>query len=664
MLSSRLHALLHHPTSQIRRGLCLLLAAFWLLFSAHCLITPSTWASPVPLSHEIQLENGNKLVTVTASNANIRELLRDLALEGGFNLLLDDSVTGSLSLEMKEVPLNDAMSAIASLSGLAIIPQNHNIYLVITDEAAAEKHLNRQYTKMVPVDFANATQVAALLNNSLFAVENARIQQASGNSSGGGGRGNFGGNRGGGGQGGGGGQNIPQKIKADTRTNSLIVVGSQRDIDLVEAAVQTIDRPRESKTFYLNYANALDVASQLTSSIFNDGTQNFQLQNSSAGAGGAMQQQQQNGPGTVQQQPTSLRVQGEDLEEGEGINNFSSSGGSSTFTDEITLRGTVKTSETVQISPLGAIVIPDTRLNAITVFGTAEQIETAAGIIPIFDSEPPQVSIEVSLIEITEEGTRELASNIGIGDGNFQSGFNNLPLVGQDGNNELSTPTNTGLVGLPTNDSSNSARSGLLYTTNPLINVSDYMFQLKALVSSQKARVLANPNIVATHDTEAIISIVDEIVRRINVTVNGQTGTTTVETELGEAGIVLDILPKIGEDNTVSMRIRPSITSIRNIVQDNNGNITTLLAKRDILAQQVRVKNGETLVLGGLVQEEQTNGMDKLPLLGDLPIVGALFRASQHRNERSEVVLLLTPHILNKINPSSAFTHKPLAYTP
>lgn len=616
-------------------------------------------ARPVALSHEVQLMNGDKLVTITASNANIRELLRDLAREGEFNLLLDDSVEGNLSLEMKNVSLNNAMSAIASLSGLAIIPQNNNIYLVITDAAATQKNLNRQFTKMIPVQFGNATQLSALFNSSLFAVENALLQQAS---SGGGG----GNSRRGGSSSGGNTNNTPQKIKPDIRTNSLIVVGSQRDIDLVEAAVKTVDRPRESRTFYLNYANALDIASQLTSSIFNDGTQNFRLKGASgSGSGGGGQQQQgRQGQGQMQQRPSSLRVQSETLEEGTGINSFSSSNGASTFSQEIVLRGTIKESEMVQISPLGAIVVPDTRLNAVTIFGTIEQIETAAALIPVFDAEPPQVSIDVSLVEISEEGQRELSGNLGIGDGNFSSGFNNTALVGQASNPNFTTPANTGLVGLPTNDSSSSARSGLLYTTNPLINAPDYMIQLKALISNRRAKILASPTVVATHDTEAIISIVDEIIRRINVTVSGQTGTTTVETELGEAGIVLDILPKIGEDGTISMRIRPSITSVRDIIQDANGSITTLLAKRDILAQQVRVRDGETLILGGLVQEQQTRQTDKLPLFGDLPIVGALFRASTNSQDRTEVVLMLTPHILNKIKPSSQYTHSPLAQAP
>ena len=69
-----------------------------------------------------------------------------------------------------------------------------------------------------------------------------------------------------------------------------------------------------------------------------------------------------------------------------------------------------------------------------------------------------------------------------------------------------------------------------------------------------KAKILANPTIVAAHDTESIISIVDEIVRRVTTQLD-PSGFSTQTVEIGEAGIVMDILPKIGEDGTISMRL-------------------------------------------------------------------------------------------------------------
>ncbi|MDH4379540.1 MAG: secretin N-terminal domain-containing protein [Vampirovibrionales bacterium] len=623
----------------------------------------------VSMYEAITVPNGSKTITIQVSDAPVREVLRALAKEGGLNLMLDESVTGTITLDLKKTPLNEALTAIASLSNLTIIPQSQNLFLVLHRDRAQSVGLNRPLTHIIPIQFGNASQMAALLNSSLLA--DPAMQQGVGGQAG----------AQGGGQAGGqgalqGGANL--KVQADPRTNSIMVIGTTRDIELAEAAVKSLDRPRESKIFYLSHANAVDVATQLVSSIFNDGTQGLLI--SGAGGGGGQGGGQGGGRnsgggglgaggqgGVLQTQASSLRVNTEAITEGSGINNITGGGsggnGSSSFSSDILLRGIIKSSSTIQVSPLSAIVLPDTRLNSLTILGTSEQIAQAEALIPVLDAEPPQVSIDVSLVEISEQGVKQLSTNVGLADGRFQFGFNNEALSGIRSQTAVPTTAGTGIIGLPTNDPTDArstARSGMLFSSRPLVTGNDYLFQVNALINNRRAKVLANPTIVATHDTEAIVSIVDQIVRRVNVTVAGLAGTTTITTELGEAGIVLDILPKIGEDGTVTMRIRPSITSIRDIQQDSNGNQVTLLTKRDLLAQAVRVKDGQTLIIGGLVKENSSLTKDKYPLLGDLPIVGAMFRASASSTNRSELVLMMTPHILNPLNQTPTITRSPM----
>ncbi|MFN8614754.1 MAG: secretin N-terminal domain-containing protein [Vampirovibrionales bacterium] len=625
-----------------------------------------TAQAAVSLQAAVSVPNGSKKVTLQVSNAPIKDVLRGLATQGGVNLMIDESVAGNITVDLKQIPLNEALASVISLSNLSLIPQSQNLFLVLHRDRADTVGLTRTYTQLIPVQFGNATQMAALLNSTLFAntMGNSSTNSGNGSSMGGGGQSNA----------------TNNKVQADHRTNTLIVMGTQKDIELATQAVQSLDRPRESRTFYLSHANAVDVATQLVSSLFNDGTQGILMGagggagggggggsagGGGAGGGGGGRITGGGGGGTAgpASAPASVRVNTESVEEGSGINNLSGStssdSSSSTFSEDIVLRGTVKTSETLQISPLGAIVLPDTRLNTITVMGTAEQIAQAESLIPILDAEPPQVSIDVSLVEISEQGIKDLSTNVGLAGGRFQFGFNNEPLTGIRSQTAVTTPANTGLIGLPTN-TGNEIRSGALFSTRPLVTGDDFLLQVNALINNRRAKVLANPTIVATHDTEAIVSIVDQIVRRVNVTIGGLSGTTSIETELGEAGIVLDVLPKIGEDGTVTMRIRPSITSIRDIQEDSSGNLVTLLTKRDLLAQAVRIKDGQTLMMGGLVKETTTLNKNKYPLLGDLPIVGAMFRASSNNQSRSELVLMMTPHIINTLNPTPAITRNPL----
>jgi type II secretory pathway component GspD/PulD (secretin) len=338
----------------------------------------------------------------------------------------------------------------------------------------------------------------------------------------------------------------------------------------------------------------------------------------------------------------------------------SGSGATAGLSSAVTLRGVVKASDTANISPNGPLIIPDSRQNAITIMGTAEQIALAESFIPTLDAQVPQVAIEASLIEITDDDNKNLAMRWGISDGQMQSGFNNIPLTGTQNSSGATVPAGTGLVGMQTVDATDTnsfARSGIIFTTNPLSRETDYLVQLRSLMSKNKAKILANPTVVAAHDTESIISIVDEIVRRVTTQID-PSGFSTQTVEIGEAGIVMDILPKIGEDGTISMRLRPSVTSVLTQTRDTQGNLITLLSRRDLLTQNVRVKDGQTLIIGGLIQQRETSRVDKLPVGGDLPIVGAMFRASQGTNRRSELVLLITPHIINntKITPVNSLS--------
>jgi general secretion pathway protein D len=614
--------------------LCLLTAHAGLPFVAVAQPATGLFDNGASLNAPLNLPGGNKRVSLTTFSENVRLVLHNLAKQGGFNLVMDDSVSGNVSISLNNVTINQAMQAVATMADVQIMPQAGNIYLAISNQASQDKGVNRSLSRVIKLHYASANRIATLLNKSLFAPPGAGGGNSTGSST-----------------------TTLMKVKGDPRTNSIIVVGTPRDLELAEAAVARLDAPRLRKTFYLSHGNALDVATMLVGSVFNDGTSPMTIGNSgnaSSSSGSAGQQS-----GLTTSMPTSLRVEKQDIQEGSGINNFggSSSGGgggggggqgtiTSGLSSSVTLRGFVKSNDMLQISPEGPLVVPDSRQNAVTIFGTAEQIAQAEALIPTLDARLPQVSIEASLSEITESGVRDLGTRFGVSQGNGAGGFNNL-----------SQPTAVGgggLVGMPTVDPADTnsfARSGAVFSTNPVTRSSDYLVQLRALISNRKAKVLANPTVVATHDTESLISIVDEVIRRVTVQVSGN-GFATQTVEVGEAGIVLDILPKIGEDGTVNMRLRPSVTSVLTQTTDALGNIITLLSKRDLLTQNVRLVDGQTLVVGGLIQQSDNNRQDKLPGLGDLPVVGAMFRASARNGKRSEIVMLITPHILNKTLPT------------
>lgn len=592
------------------------------------------------LDETLNVPNGNQRISLSVDKQNVRNVLYSLANTGKFNLVMDDSVSGNVTIDLSKVTINEALQSVAALSNLKILKQSGNIFLVMSRTATQAKGLDRQLSKVIPLHYTNAKRVASLLNSSILSNSSST------------------GTAGGAATGGSAGSSM-QSATAEARTNSIILIGTAQKIALAEAAIAKMDIPRQSKTFYLSHSNALNVATLLAGSAFNDGVASFAIGSgggSSSAGGSSSSGGSSGGTASTPATPASLRVERQDVEEGTGINSFGSSGNGVTsgLSSSVTLRGFVKAQDAASVSPESALIIPDTRQNALTIMGTAEQIALAESLIPTFDAQLPQVSIEASLVEITDSSSKQLGTRWGVADGKLQFGFNNQPLDSVSGN---------GLIGLSTitdiTDINALARTGIALNTSPAVTRPDYAFQIRNLITENKAKILANPTVVATHDTESIISIVDEIIRRVVTTID-ESGFATQTVEIGEAGIVMDILPKVGEDGTVSLRIRPSVTSVLR-EETVLGNLVTLLQKRDLLAQNVRLKDGETLVIGGLIQQRQTNRMDKLPGAADLPIVGAMFRASQTSGNRSELVLMITPHIINntKLTPVITTTTEP-----
>jgi type II secretory pathway component GspD/PulD (secretin) len=176
--------------------------------------------------------------------------------------------------------------------------------------------------------------------------------------------------------------------------------------------------------------------------------------------------------------------------------------------------------------------------------------------------------------------------------------------------------------------------------------------QIQALLQSGKAKSIASPHIIATHETETAIMIVDQVLQGQRFTISGNNASfgQTVPI-IGNAGIVLDIIPKIGANGVITLRVRPVVSSVYATIGTGNNTIG-LIRKRDLVAQAVSLKNGESMVVGGLIDSRETTAEQKIPGLSELPIVGAMFRSSRTTKNRSELLVLITPHIINQLEPT------------
>ena len=176
--------------------------------------------------------------------------------------------------------------------------------------------------------------------------------------------------------------------------------------------------------------------------------------------------------------------------------------------------------------------------------------------------------------------------------------------------------------------------------------------RLQALISDVSARLLANPKIVTVNGKKAIFVAGDQIPLQTQQLVQAQAiFTTTFKT----AGITLEVTPTIQEREYVLLEVAPEVSAVSGYEDVLLGNIAAnqvrvtslpIFSTRKVQTT-VLVKDGSTLVLGGLYQNNKVNKMEKVPLLGDVPFLGLLFRYTSESMQKTELVIFITPHIIS-----------------
>lgn len=447
-------------------------------------------------------------------------------------------------------------------------------------------------------------------------------------------------------------ESVKGYINADLRNISLneafklILISEELESRIEDGTVLVASRSTMAKrglsrkfvkTFKLNNANAVEVAQILEASVFNKG---YSVKEDEAGSTAAPaptpapsnsgQQATQTstpagsstGESTLANAKT-IRGKVEKLSKGDG------------FGDADILASTVKlqykSAETGDIkisnNDGGAIVVPDTRTNSILVSGLKRDILLAQQAIKHLDKPLNQVAIEVSLIEITKEDMK----NLGLSQDGYRSkgtfGFNSI--------------SNNALHGL----GAAANQAFMVFDSTKNFN-EDFYIRLNSLFQEEKAKLLANPTVVALDGSESLVKITDEVVSKMDIMVTQNSVTYNVET--AEVGIVLNILPKIGDDGFVTMRVRPSITTpLPEKAVGASGGYITPISTREVIIQDTRVKSGGTLAIAGLLKDNEIKTEGKVPLLGSLPLLGHLFRSTDYRNVKTELVILITPKVMD-----------------
>jgi type IV pilus assembly protein PilQ len=192
-----------------------------------------------------------------------------------------------------------------------------------------------------------------------------------------------------------------------------------------------------------------------------------------------------------------------------------------------------------------------------------------------------------------------------------------------------------------------------------------FLAQLESQIVSGNAKILTDPTLVVQEGQEATVRLVERVLTSVETEVDPLSGVRTTTPTFEDAGLTLTVnIEKIDDNGFVNLSVSPTVASPGTaVVFDSGGgtdNVLTPLQKRELSSGLLRLRDGQTLILSGIIQETDRTTISKVPILGDIPILGALFRSTNNEKARNEVVILLTPQLIDD-NPRSQFGYN---YTP
>ena len=187
---------------------------------------------------------------------------------------------------------------------------------------------------------------------------------------------------------------------------------------------------------------------------------------------------------------------------------------------------------------------------------------------------------------------------------------------------------------------------------------------LQAQITSGNAKILTDPTLVVQEGQTAVVNLTQEVFGgfRLQTQTDPTTNLTTQVQEpiIKNAGLILPInVQRIDDNGFITLVINPTVSAIAGSQNTAQGQIT-LVNQRQLFSGQIRLRDSQTLILSGIIQESDRTTVRKVPILGDIPILGALFRSTERANQRQEVIVLLTPQIIDD-SADSSFGY---SYTP
>jgi type IV pilus assembly protein PilQ len=275
----------------------------------------------------------------------------------------------------------------------------------------------------------------------------------------------------------------------------------------------------------------------------------------------------------------------------------------------------------------GLSVSTDERLNSITLVGTPRKVAMATELLTRLDARRRQVALNVKIVDVNLSNTNALKTSL-----SFQSGDT---VFSADQGSALINFGNQPVGTLPT----------------PQLAATKFLSAIQTQITSGNGKILTDPTLVVQEGQRSTVNLTQEVFGGFMVentfSSNGVLTGSVNKPIIKNAGLIVDLLVnRIDDNGFVSVSVSPTVSAPGDSINTSAG-LITLLQSRTLNSGEVRLRDGQTLILSGIIQESDTATVTKVPILGDIPLLGALFRSTNKGSKRQEVVVLLTPQILN-----------------
>jgi general secretion pathway protein D len=499
------------------------------------------------------------------------------------------------------IPSYADLSANAASNSLIMTDTETNVRRVMQIVKALDTHMSGAAdVKVFPLKYASAASAARLINE-VFREDTTSQQQQAVPFFGGFGRFRMPGAPGGpdAAQSTEGGRTQRVRASADDRSNTVVVTGPADVLRIVESVMRDLDSNPQSEKAVMQYRLKNAKAATLKTVLNDLFTDRSTTRTGTTGvtATGRTQQQQQ------QQQRTGQTT-------GQTAARAGQTTGAAVLSDGSVLAA---------LDMAGQVyVAADTDSNTLLIMAPGKFFQRIKQIVEELDRDVPQVLIKVLIAEVSHTNTTDLGME-----------FSVLNMRPSGRGSQLFT------------DFDVAEQSGGVMVK---LLEKDITGALRALQKVGKMNVLSRPYILASDNQQAKITVGREVPFITN-TRTTETGQTLNTIQYQDIGIILVVTAHINPEGTVILDVAPEVSALTGETVPISETVSAPVFAKRSASSRVGIRDGQTIVIGGLMEDKKTDTINKVPLLGDIPLLGALFRRTINEVTKTELLIFLTPHV-------------------